>query len=157
MKRPKHGMTCLETSPDENGSQRYHSIILVLMFFCRTNADFDARRFPKIANLNDPETQTRRIKFATGSLSFETNYISSGMNSVKGCRITSKKSKQFSVQPLNLLDWKTPSDRVKIEENCEMSNGLKMFEMNLCLGTSFSATKQNVQLYRNSRSRNAQK
>ena len=71
-----------ETSPDENGSQRYHSIILVLMFFCRTNADFDARRFPKIANLNDPETQTRRIKIATGSISFETDYISSGMNSI---------------------------------------------------------------------------
>ena len=71
-----------ESSLNVNGSQHHHSIILVCGVLCRANGDFNARRFPLIANLNDRETHTRRIKFATGSISFETNFISSGMNSI---------------------------------------------------------------------------
>ena len=43
----------------------------------------------------------------------------------KGVPDNLEKSKRFSVHPLNLLDLKTPSNCVKMDENCEMSIALK--------------------------------
>ena len=48
----------------------------------RTNTDVDVWIFPKLATPVTPETQTGGIEFATDYISFETIYISSGINSI---------------------------------------------------------------------------
>ena len=60
-----------------------HSIDIVCdVSLDRTNTHFDVVHFSKTRDLNRQDTQIGRMEFATDCISFETNYISSGINSI---------------------------------------------------------------------------
>ena len=48
----------------------------------RTDTHFDVVHFSKTRDPNRRDTQNGRMEFATDYISFETNYISSGINSI---------------------------------------------------------------------------